>query len=91
MEFVGPLLRTPKTLRLREIVSLQTSLGLLNDLSACGPLIESLACAHPHMRETIALVGGHHLAAWRDLAVADTVRGIHWQDLARGWKPKRRR
>lgn len=91
MEFVGPLVQAPRALRLREIVSLQTSLGLLNDLSACGPLIESLASTHPQTRETIALVGGHHLAAWRDLAVADTVRGIRWKNLTRGWKPKRRR
>ncbi len=91
MEFVGPLVRAPGALRLRKIVSLQTSLGILNDLSVSGPLIESLATEHPHTRAAIAFVGGHHLAAWRDRAVADKVRRIRWKDLARDWKPNRKR
>ena len=91
MEFVGPLVRAPSALRLRKIVSLQTSLGILNDLSVSGPLIESLATEHPHTRAAIAFVGGHHLAAWRDRAVSETVRRIRWKDLARDWKPNRNR
>ena len=90
MEFVGRLVRSPSALRLRKIVSLQTSLGLLNDLSVSGPLMESLAAEHPHFRETIAFIGGHHLATWRDRAVPDAVRGIRWKDLARHWKPNRK-
>lgn len=91
MEFVGPLVRAPSALRLRKIVSLQTSLGVLNDLSVSGPLIESLAAEHPHTRAAIAFVGGHHLAAWRSRAVAETIRRIRWKDLARDWKPNRKR
>ena len=91
MEFVGPLVHAPGALRLRKIVSLQTSLGILNDLSVSGALIESLATEHPHTQAAIAFVGGHHLAAWRDRAVADTVRRIRWKDLARDWKPNRKK
>ena len=89
-EFVGRLVRSPGALRLRKIVSLQTSLGLLNDLSVSGSLMESLAAEHPQTREAIAFVGGHHLATWRDRAVPDAVRGIRWKDLARDWKPDRK-
>lgn len=91
MEFVGPLVRSPNALRLRKIVSLQTSLGLLNDLSVSGPLMESLASEYPSAREAIAFIGGHHLATWRDRAVPDAVRGIRWKDLARDWKAMRKR
>lgn len=91
MEFVGPLVREPRALRLRKIVSLQTSLGMLNDLSVSGALIESLAAELPHTRATIAFIGGHHLATWRDLAVTDTIRRIRWADLTRKWKPKNSR
>lgn len=91
MEFVGPLVREPRALRLRKIVSLQTSLGMLNDLSVSGALIESLATEHPYSRATIAFIGGHHLAAWRKLGVTDTIRRIRWKELARDWKAKRAR
>lgn len=89
-EFLGQLLRVPDALGLRKIVALQTSLGLLNDLSVSGPLMEALARAHPHTRAAIAFVGGHHLAAWHDRAVPDTIRAIRWKSLGRDWQPKRK-
>ena len=89
-EFLGQLLRLPDARGLRKIVALQTSLGLLNDLSVSGPLMEALAHAHPHTRAAIAFVGGHHLAAWHDRAVPDTIRAIRWKSLGRDWQPKRK-
>ncbi len=89
-EFLGQLLRLPDARGLRKIVALQTSLGLLNDLSVSGPLMEALARAHPHTRAAIAFVGGHHLAAWHDRAVPDTIRAIRWKSLGRDWQPKRK-
>lgn len=89
LEFAGPLVRARHGVTARKLSSLQASLGLLNDLHVSGPLVESLAAQHPQLVPAIALVGGHHLAVWHELASGIPLRGIPWKKLARGWVANR--
>lgn len=88
LEFVGPLLRPRHGVSAGKLADLQASLGWFNDLHASAPLIESVACDRPELVPAIALIGGHHLAAWRERTQDGLLRGIAWNKLARGWTPR---
>jgi len=88
LEFVGALVRNRHAVPMRQLVSLQGSLGLLNDLHAAAPLVESVAHDEPHLLPAIALVGGHHLAAWHALGDGRLLRGTDWKRLGRGWRAR---
>lgn len=88
LEFVGPLLRPRHGVSAGKLADLQTALGWFNDLHASAPLVESIARARPELVPAIALVGGHHLAAWRERAQDGLLRGIAWNKLARGWSTR---
>ena len=85
LEFVGALLRARHGVRTGALAPLQGSLGLINDLYVCGPLIESLAQDRPELLPAVALVGGHHLAAWHALTGAAAGHALDLKKLARGW------
>lgn len=89
LEFVGSLLRARHAVTPRKLSGLQSALGLLNDLHMSGPLVESIAERDPDLVPAIALVGGHHLAVWHDLASGAPLRGIPWKKLSRGWIARR--
>lgn len=88
LEFVGDLVRNRHGVPMRRLVALQGSLGLLNDLHAAAPLVESLAHDEPQLVPAIALVGGHHLAAWHALCDGRLLRGTDWKRLGRGWRAR---
>lgn len=61
LEFFAPL-APPKSMRrlLAQLVSLQDSLGQINDLANAGELLMSCADDDPRLREAVTLIGGWH-------------------------------
>jgi inorganic triphosphatase YgiF len=61
LEFFAPL-ASPKAMRrmLTQLVSLQDSLGQINDLANAGELLMSCADDDPRLREAVTLIGGWH-------------------------------
>ncbi len=61
LEFFAPL-ASPKAMRrmLDQLVSLQDTLGQINDLANAGELLMSCAEDDPRLREAVTLIGGWH-------------------------------